>query len=208
MKLTTNNIWFTSDSHYNHTNLVRGTTNWRDKEGNIPLNSVRDFDTVEEMNDLMVKNINDHVNSDDWLFHLGDWSVWWGDKDYAKVLFDQINCENIVLILGNHDTKIRKSEYHKELFHSVHDYLELRVTNGDDKDTFILSHYPILSWNGFYRGSYMLHGHQHLKGEKRFCSRNNRRMDVGLCGSPEFRPYHIDEIRGLLKFKTNGNEFS
>jgi hypothetical protein len=43
----------------------------------------------------------------------------------------------------------------------------------------------------------MLHGHQHLKGDKRFG--NGKRMDVGMCGSPEFRPYRLEEIVDLLK---------
>jgi hypothetical protein len=35
-----------------------------------------------------------------------------------------------------------------------------------------------------------------LKGDARFGE--GRRMDVGMCGSPEFRPYHIDEVLELL----------
>jgi hypothetical protein len=46
------------------------------------------------------------------------------------------------------------------------------------------------------RGAFMIHGHQHLKGDSRFGE--GRRMDVGMCGSPEFRPYHIDEVLELL----------
>ena len=44
----------------------------------------------------------------------------------------------------------------------------------------------------------MLHGHQHLKGDVRFGE--GRRMDVGMCGSPEFRPYHIDEVLYCMPF--------
>jgi calcineurin-like phosphoesterase family protein len=47
------------------------------------------------------------------------------------------------------------------------------------------------------RNSYMIHGHQHLKGDQRFG--NGKRMDIGMCGHPEFRPYHLDEIVDLLK---------
>jgi calcineurin-like phosphoesterase family protein len=205
MKLTTENIWFTSDTHYNHKNIVHGETNWRNADGEIPVNSVRPFQTVEEMNDQMVNGINDLVMPNDWLIHLGDWSVWWGDHDYAKEFRERINCNNIVLILGNHDYNIRKSEKHRSMFSHVADYEELRVTR-DEKEVFVLSHYPMISWNGFYRGAYMLHGHQHLKGDRRFCNRENRRMDVGFCGSPEFRPYHVEEILELLKPKTNGHE--
>jgi hypothetical protein len=48
-----------------------------------------------------------------------------------------------------------------------------------------------------HHGSFMLHGHQHLKGEKKFGQ--GKRLDIGLCGSEEFRPYHMEEIVDLLK---------
>jgi hypothetical protein len=53
-----------------------------------------------------------------------------------------------------------------------------------------------------HHGSYMLHGHQHLKGDRIFG--NGRRMDVGLCGTEEFgfRPYHLEEILDTLKNRT------
>jgi hypothetical protein len=51
----------------------------------------------------------------------------------------------------------------------------------------------------------MLHGHQHLKGDDRFGIYRHekgfeyqRRMDIGLCGSPDFRPYHINEIYSIM----------
>jgi hypothetical protein len=47
----------------------------------------------------------------------------------------------------------------------------------------------------------MLHGHQHLKGDLRFG--NGKKLDVGMCGSPEFRPYSLDEIVSTLRDKTS-----
>jgi calcineurin-like phosphoesterase family protein len=201
MKLTAKNVWVTSDTHYMHSNLVRGVTNWRNEDGEVPLNQVRDFDTVEEMNDLMVNNINANIDANDWLIHLGDWSF--GGYDRVKQFRDQINCKNIVLIYGNHDHHIQRDKANgplKKLFAHTTGYDELRITNSqDEKNTLILCHYPIISWNGMHHGSYMLHGHQHLKGDRIFG--NGRRMDVGLCGTEQngFRPYHIDEIMTLLK---------
>ena len=50
-----------------------------------------------------------------------------------------------------------------------------------------------------HHGNYMIHGHQHLRGDERFG--NGRRMDIGMCGSDEFRPYHIEEIIAQLEMK-------
>ena len=48
------NIWFTSDTHYNHKNIVRGTTEWKEFEDGSNHQSLRDFDTLEEHNDKLV----------------------------------------------------------------------------------------------------------------------------------------------------------
>ena len=49
-------IWFTSDTHYNHKNLVKGISRWEDKSG------CSDFATKEEMNELLIKNIKFILN--------------------------------------------------------------------------------------------------------------------------------------------------
>ena len=78
LKLDNANIWITSDTHFGHAGICRGTTHWRtlDADGNkiVPLDVVRDFDTVEEMNERMIENINNCVGENDTLFHMGDWS--------------------------------------------------------------------------------------------------------------------------------------
>ena len=201
MNLTSNNIWFTSDTHYNHPNLVRGTTRWRNSEGEIPLKDVRDFDTLEQMNELMIANINNSIGKNDWLIHLGDWSF--GGIESVSEFRSLIKCDNIVLMLGNHYHHRQNDKTGlKKLFTHVAHYEELRVHQGKEKWNFVLCHYPIVSWNGMRKGAFMLHGHQHLKGDARFGE--GRRMDVGLCGSEKtgFRPYHITEVINTLSIRT------
>lgn len=197
MKLTSNNVWFTSDTHYGHSNIVKGVTNWRNAEGEVPIEQVRDFSSVETMNELMVSNINQHVQASDWLIHLGDWSF--GGYDKIEEFREQINCNNVVLILGNHDHHIQRDiPKFRKMFNHITHYEELKITRGNDTNNMlILCHYPIISWNQMHHGSFMLHGHQHLKGEKIFGQ--GKRMDIGMCGSEEFRPYHMEEIVDLLK---------
>jgi calcineurin-like phosphoesterase family protein len=197
MKLTSNNVWFTSDTHYGHSNIVKGVTNWRNAEGEVPIEQVRDFSSVETMNELMVSNINQHVQASDWLIHLGDWSF--GGYDKIEEFREQINCNNVVLILGNHDHHIQRDiPKFRKMFNHITHYEELKITRGNDTNNMlILCHYPIISWNQMHHGSFMLHGHQHLKGEKIFG--HGKRMDIGMCGSEEFRPYHMEEIVDLLK---------
>jgi calcineurin-like phosphoesterase family protein len=145
----------------------------------------------------MVANINNSVGKDDWLIHLGDWSF--GGIESISQFRSLIKCDNIILILGNHDHHIQNDKNDlKKLFTHVAHYEELKVYQGKEKWDFVLCHYPIVSWNGMRKGAFMLHGHQHLKGDARFGE--GRRMDIGLCGTEKtgFRPYHIKEVINIL----------
>ena len=53
-------IWFTSDTHFGHENMLRF--------------SGRPWSTVAQMNDAMVASINSKVAADDELYILGDFS--------------------------------------------------------------------------------------------------------------------------------------
>lgn len=202
---TKRDIWFCSDPHYNHKNLCRGVSSWS-KE-----NYTRDFKTLEEMNESLVRNINDSVKYDDILFCLGDWSF--GGIDKIWKFRKRISCQNIHLILGNHDHHIESktpipvdigdsySILHNgkncknidELFISVGHYLELEIV----ENKFVLSHYPMASWNGLKKGWMHLFGHCHLLPQQKLM--NGKSMDVGFDGHPSFRPYHINEIVSILK---------
>ena len=65
-------VWIFSDPHYNHKNICRGVTAWRLPDGSVPIDQTRDFNTIEQMNETIVNNINSVVGQDDILIHLGD----------------------------------------------------------------------------------------------------------------------------------------
>jgi calcineurin-like phosphoesterase family protein len=190
---TDRKVWITSDTHYNHSNICRGVTNWRDDNDHVPQEQTRDFDTLEKMNDTIVNNINTYVDQDDVLIHLGDWSF--GGFEQIKIFRDRIVCREVHLILGNHDHHIdrNKGECQKN-FSSVQWFLQL----GYGDDVLELMHYPISSWNKLRKGRIHLHGHCHLPYDKKIS--NGRRMDIGMDGHPEFRPYElVREILNPLK---------
>ena len=177
-------VWITSDTHYGHKNICRGVTNWRLPDGTIPISQTRDFKSIEQMNDTIVKNINEVVKQDDILIHLGDWSF--GGFENVRKLYDRLICKNIHLIIGNHDHHILNNrEDVQELFLTVSQYETLVI----GKQEFRLMHYPISSWDGLNKGVMHLHGHCHLPTELRFG--NGKRIDVGIDGHPSFKPYHI-----------------
>ena len=132
------NVWVTSDSHYSHKNICRGTTNWRTKDNEIPIDHTRDFNTIEEMNDVIVNNINNLVKKDDILIHLGDWSF--GGFEKIVEFYDRVICKNIHLILGNHDHHIEKNERDIEtLFLSVSWFQQVKYQG----ETIECMHYPL-----------------------------------------------------------------
>lgn len=179
------NVWITADTHYNHKNICRGVTEWRMPDGNIPIAQTRDFPTITKMNDTMVNGINSVVMQDDILIHLGDWSF--GGFASIREFWDRLVCKNIHLILGNHDKHIKKNvDNVRDLFLSVDKMDEEYKINGYIMH---LEHYPVLSWKDIKKGHIHLHGHTHLMGDKRFGA--GRRMDIGIDGHPEFRPYNL-----------------
>ena len=167
MKLNLENrqLWFTSDTHYNHANICRSTTSWIEKS------NTRDFDTLEEMNSTIVNNINSLVHEDDILIHLGDWSL--GGFDSIVEFRKRINCREIRIVLGNHDHHIANNKNNIQLlFSSVHDYLQLEI----EKSRLVCMHYPIASWNGLANGYLHLHGHTHSRNRLT----GGKSMDVGM----------------------------
>ena len=186
-------LFFTSDTHYNHKNICRGVTSWTHADGHT-----RDFPTLAKMNDTIVNNINERVGQDDILIHLGDWSF--GGFESISEFYYRLTCQNIYLILGNHDHHIeRNKDDIQSLFVDVEQYKVLRVVddNSDDLEyDFVLSHYPICSWHDMNKGRFHLFGHVHLKGNKKLMP--GRAMDVGMDGN-NLKPYELKEVISLLE---------
>lgn len=188
--LVTGKVWVTSDIHYSHKNICRGVTNWRTQDGQIPINSTRNFQTIEEMNDTLVNNINSKVAQDDTLIMLGD-IVFGGFENVGKFL-DRLVCKNIHLVLGNHDHHIRNNrENIQERFGSVSDYLQVKIYG----QNFVMCHYPFSSWNGLNKGVIHLYGHIHSGYKNKFG--NGKKMDVGVDGN-DYYPYSLSEIVHIM----------
>lgn len=184
-------IWLFSDPHYNHKNICRGTTAWKTKDGKIPIDSTRDFETLDKMNAAIVDNINAVVKQDDLLICLGDWSF--GGFDSIEEFHNRLLCKNIHLVLGNHDEHIEKNKSNiQRLFLSANTYVELEI----DNNKFVLCHYPIASWNGLNKGVMHIHGHCHLSKHNKLGK--GKRIDVGMDGHSEFRPYNLKEVLAIL----------
>ena len=205
MKLNLNKgqrLWFTSDTHYNHANICSSTTKWTD-----PV-TIREFKTLEHMNSHLVGNINEVVGQDDILFHLGDWSF--GGFESIEQFRNQIVCQNVHIVTGNHDHHIEnnRGDCHN-LFSSVNKYVELNVkwpVGPEMHDAnFVLMHFPIASWNNMARGAIHLHGHVHFNPNVRL--QEGKMMDVG-CEGNNLYPIDMSEVLSIMKNRPVKSLFS
>lgn len=189
-------LYFTSDTHYDHVNICKGTTKW---DLSKRPGSIRDFDTLDKMNNTIVNNINLKVHEDDILIHLGDWSF--GGIDKIAEFRNRLICKNIYLVLGNHDHHIeRNKENTRSYFVDVQHYTEIKIKWETNKTITsfdaVCMHFPICSWNNMSKGKFHLHGHVHLPPVYKVGQ--GRSLDVGVDGN-NMEPYHFRDIINILK---------
>lgn len=182
---------------FGHKNLVSGVSGWSDKSG------CRDFSTIEEMNDTLISNINSVVGENDILWNLGDLAL--GPKKLWPDFRNAIKCKNIYHLAGNHDADwdaLGYSWFFKEIHGKERQYTILHKIFHNQE--FVLSHFPILSWDNKNKGAINLFGHCHGNMNKWIAEHlpNSKMMDVGIDTHPEFRPYNIWEIIKLMENKT------
>ena len=180
-------VFFTSDTHYNHGNIIKALSTWEDLE-----TAREGFASIEEMNNLIVKNTNEVVGENDVLFHLGD--VAFG-KDAIIDFRNRIKCKNLYVILGNHDKEIDRRDNLKQMFSGVYRMCDVYV---DDK-LIVLCHYAMRTWKKSHRDSISLYGHSHGK-----LKNTSKSMDVGI-DTNNFYPYSYDRIMELLPTFPNHN---
>jgi calcineurin-like phosphoesterase family protein len=152
-----NNIWFTSDLHFGHTNIIRFCG--------------RPYSDVKEMDQDLINNWNSVVHPDDTVYMLGD--IFFCKFNDALKIMDQLNGHKN-LVYGNHDKVIRNNEVLQKKFSLILDDLDQIEIDGYK---LVLCHYPMWSWNGASRGAIQLHGHIH---SNKPVQPHKRQYDVGV----------------------------
>ncbi len=197
------NIFFTSDLHYSHQNIIKY----------CPWN--RPWETAHEMNIALTEAWNSTVKDNDIVYFLGDFAM---KSNLMKTIFPILNGRKII-ISGNHDST---HSMHKKSAKSIEELkaLDSRIEAiRDDMSTTIgkwnvkLNHFPYYEGAGAmddygyevryqeYRptkGSeaFLLHGHTHSKPENRL-NIEKRSYDVGW--DPNGKLLHIDEIETIIR---------
>ena len=134
------NTWFTADTHFNDKTILR--------------RGYRPFDSVEEMNRVLIKRWNETVPEHGVVFHLGDFSQ--GGYRELKDILPKLH-GRIFLILGNHDEVRTVTMKYKKTFAQVLPQKTIRIEGND----IILNHYPFLFYKGELDNVWQLFGHVH-----------------------------------------------
>lgn len=146
-------IWFTSDEHYYHHNILLFRPNGIQQ---------RSFRTTDEMNRTIKKRHNEVVAPEDTVYHLGDFAYGPGAKSWQQIqsLLQGLNGTHH-LILGNHD-HIDPFKYVEAGFASVHTSLVLKDDLYGMYATLI--HDPAVA--GVLKDQNFIHGHTHSLGKR------------------------------------------
>jgi calcineurin-like phosphoesterase family protein len=180
LRIRVNMKWFTSDLHLGH----RGILNM----------GAHHFSSVEEMNNTITANIVSKLRTGDMLYIIGDCGF---NRADVKKFLDCIP-QNIpvVVVLGNHDHKIR-TVFNQYRFVTVCDYKETKIGSNH----IVMSHYPMLVWNRSHYDSWMLYGHIHK------FSNEQQKVEGILQGKTlnvnielnNFQPYSEDDIAAYME---------
>ncbi len=102
-------IYFTSDLHFGHANVIRHCN--------------RPFDSVEEMDAALMRNWNATVRNSDEIYILGDFTM--RHASVAHAYLSALNGRKY-MVRGNHDQFLRKYTAFETDFELIKDYFMLK----------------------------------------------------------------------------------
>lgn len=170
---TLDKIFFTSDTHFGHSNIIKYCK--------------RPYSNAVAMDEALVENWNKVVPGDGLVYHLGD--VAFLKPAHVASLLYRLN-GTIVLIRGNHDSN-QMLKVCAGRFEAVVDYVDTTF----DKSHVTMMHFPLGSWHGQGRGSWNLHGHSHGSYQSK-----GKQQDVGV-DALGYTPISFYELRALMDKK-------
>lgn len=174
-------IWVTSDTHWNHVNILRFT------DSNTGKLVRPDFKDVTDMNETMIRNWNNVVKPGDKVYHLGD--VFFGDKEWFQKMWPRLNGSKR-LIVGNHDDV--------KFLASGGFFQKVMMWRMFPEFNILMSHVPLHD-SGLYRGakkdSPMLNVHGHIHQNK-----SPKGPYKCVCvEQTNYTPVHIEDLAKIAK---------
>ena len=167
-------IYLSSDHHFYHGNIIKYCN--------------RPFQSIDEMNSVMIENWNKVVKTGDSVYYLGDFAF----APYEKILpiFKSLNGNKMLAAVGNHDSgAIKRLPWITTVTKNL---------NFPYKDEWhYFSHYPTDVINEAdtkkFKHKYYFHGHCHNNG-----GIHRNKIDVGVDGW-NYSPVSIDILIQKIK---------
>ena len=169
--MNTSKIWFVSDTHFYHKNILKFT----DENDNLIRGSK--FECIEDMNQAIIDNWNSQVKPYDKVYHLGDVTFKFHDEFVS--LWKSLNgIKN--LVVGNHDRIGFFVE--RKLCSKIYMSKKIRENN------IILTHMPVHPSTFGYRIHMNIHGHVHQRSIS-----DSRYRNVSL-EVIDYKPISLEQI--------------
>lgn len=179
-----NGLWFTSDLHLGHENIIKYCH--------------RQFETIDEMDEKIIENWNSVVHKNDTVFILGD--VGFGLSNLIPKI-KRLKGKKI-LLPGNHDREFLGNEEFKSLFEAIHEQLYIKV----GRNSIYLNHFPFLCFDGAWHGekaTWQLFGHVHSRPGSLGMDVNRlsvlfpTQYDVGMDNN-NFTPVSFNQVKQII----------
>lgn len=133
----------------------------------LHIGCVNKFDNrTLETDKILLQNWNKTICNNDNIYILGDIARFGTNKEneYACSIISQLKGIKH-LIIGNHDEKGLRDNRVNQLFTEIVPYKEIIDNFNGMNNKLILSHYPIMFWNGQHKSWIHLYGHVHKSEE-------------------------------------------
>lgn len=166
--------YFTSDEHYGHRNIIKYCN--------------RPFQSVEEMDEELIKRHNEVVKDGDTVIHGGDFTLL-PTKARAEKYIKRLNGYHIFLS-GSHDRWLGRK-------HPLQ--IWERKFNGQ---LIVVCHYAMHVWSQSHYGSFMLYGHSHAGLSHTSKEPVGKVWDIGVDNN-NFYPLSLDQIFDIMKSRPN-----
>ena len=148
----------------------------------------RPFPSTEEMDKALIGNWNSRVTDKDEVYIAGDF-IYRSEKPPEWYL-NQLKGKKY-LIIGNHEKSILNSPEACGYFEAIDKMMH--VTDG--RHQICICHFPIIEWNGYFKGHYHIYGHIHNSRNRAYevMKPETRALNAG-CMINQYMPVTFQEL--------------
>lgn len=184
-------IFYISDTHFGHANILTFTRAAPSVSGVIQESSVRvrpEFSSADEMDEHLIERWNAVVRPEDHVWHLGDVSMARGND------------------IGRIDKVMQRLQGHKRLVLGNHDHLNPRwyvrwfekIRGSQMHDGLLFTHIPVAPWS-FGKAKANVHGHVHANQPRVWRPASTGRTYVNLSVEVNaYTPVSLETIQSWL----------